>query len=212
MNRFRNLHSLPLCLLFILGGVATAFGQSSTSPELHDWEASGFAGGSFGGNFELSTPGDTVGSVRVVGIHYSSGLQLGARATNNLNNFWSTSLEYSFANQPLRFTNILPDVPSLSLSQNVHHITYNALYFPVRPEHRFRPYATAGTGAALFYITGGSKSDASALGLSLRDSWKFAFNWGGGFKFEIEDPCALIFEVRDQITGVPSYGLPRVTH
>jgi hypothetical protein len=49
-------------------------------------------------------------------MHYASGYQIGVRVTQNLGEFAAASLEYNFANQPLRFTNLTPTVQSLSLS------------------------------------------------------------------------------------------------
>jgi opacity protein-like surface antigen len=73
---------------------------------------------------------------------------------------------------------------------------------------RFRPFATAGAGATLFYIHESSKNAASTAGLRLRDSWKLTFNWGGGVEYLIADRVGLSFSVKDQISGIPSYGLP----
>jgi len=188
-----------------------AFAQDPYAPEHRDWEGSGFSGGSFAGDFSFPTPvsGDGQEGSRTVGVHYASGYQVGARITQNLGDFWAASLEYNFANQPLRFTNLSPGIQSLSLSHNVHHVSYNALYLPLTRKRRLRPFATIGAGAALFYIPGRSKEEALALGVSLRDSWEFAFNWGGGLKYLAADQVALTFDVRDQISGLPSYGLPR---
>ena len=45
--------------------------------------------------------------------------------------------------------------------------------------------------------------------MPLRDSWEFALNLGGGFKYLVDDQAALTFDIKDQISSVPSYGLPR---
>lgn len=202
---------LTAILVLTLACFRPAFAQESYSPEHREWEASGFLGGSFGGNsqFPTTVSGDSQGSSRTVGMHYASGYQIGMRVTQNLGDFWAAALEYNFANQPLRFTNLSPGIQSLSLSHNVHHVSYNVLYLPLSPKQRFRPYGTMGAGAALFYIPGRSKNEALALGLGLRDSWEFAFNWGGGFKYLVQDQFALTFDLKDQVSGIPSYGLPR---
>src|SRR5204863_3954131 len=98
---------------------------------------------------------------------------------------------------------------SLSLSHSVHHVSYNVSFLPMTPMMRFRPYAKVGAGPTVFHIPSHSKNDALALGSSLRDSWKIAFNLGGGVKYLVYDQLALGFDVRDQISGVPSYGLSR---
>jgi opacity protein-like surface antigen len=198
-------------LVLALACVQPVFAQASYELEHREWEATPFLGGSFAGKFQFPTPvsGSDQESSRTVGMHYASGYQIGVRITQNLGDFWAANLEYNFANQPLRFTNLSPSIQSLSLGHLVHHFSYNGVYLPFRPQQRFRPYATAGAGVALFYLPARSKNDALALGLSLRDSWEFAGNWGGGLKYLVHDQVTLSFDVKDQISSVPSYGLPR---
>jgi opacity protein-like surface antigen len=141
-------------------------------------------------------------------MKYASGYQVGARFTENLSDYWTANLDYSFANQPLTFTNLTPDIPSLSLSHSIHDFSYGVTYQALSYRSRFRPYGKLGAGAALFYIHGSSKDEASELGVRLRDSWKFAVAAGGGFKYLIDEEVALTFDVRDYISGIPSYGLP----
>src|SRR5262249_50595133 len=142
---------------------------------------------------------------RTVGMHYANGYQLGARVSERLDDFWGAELEYTFANQPLRFTNLSPTIQSLSLSHLVHRLTYNISFAPPMRTKRFRPYVKSGIGTALFYIPGDSKEEAFQKGLKLRDTWEFAFNAGGGFKYLVTDIAALTVDVRDQMSPVPSY-------
>lgn len=190
-----------------------AFAQVSYSLEHREWEVTGFAGRSFVTKSRFSTPvtGSDQESSRTVGIEYASGYETGVRVSQNVNDFWAADLEYSFANQPLTFTNLSPGIESLSLTQYIHDFSYNVSYLPLPRTKRFRPYVLAGVGAALFYIAGRSKKDALELGVWLRDSWEFTFNWGGGFKYLIQDQFALTFDVKDRISRVPSYGLPAST-
>jgi opacity protein-like surface antigen len=188
-----------------------AVAQTTYPPQYRKWEVTGFGGGSFLGDFQFATPvsGSEEETSRTVGMHYARGYQTGLRIVENVEDFWSVDLEYSYANQPLRFTNISPGVESLSLSHSVHHFTYNVSFLPMSPRKRLRPYAKVGAGPTLFYIPGRSRDDARAKGVSLRDSWELAFNWGGGVKYLVYDQVAIGFDLRDQISGVPSYGLPR---
>jgi opacity protein-like surface antigen len=191
-------------------GFSHAAAQAPPPPEHRQWEVTGFGGGSFIGGFQFPTAiiGSPAEASRTVGMHYASGYQAGIRVSQNFHDFWAAALEYSFANQPLRLTNLSPEVQSLSLSDFIHRLSYNVLYLPAAPERRFRPYGSIGAGAALFFIAGDSKEDAAAVGVPLRDDWKFTFNWGGGFKYLVHDQVAIGFDVKDQISGVPSYGLP----
>jgi opacity protein-like surface antigen len=184
--------------------------QSSYPNGHREWEVSGFVGQSSTGKHEFPTPvsGSAEESTRTVGLHHASGYQVGVRVIQNFNDFWGADLEYSFADQDLRFSNLSPEIPTLSLAHFIHHFSYNVSYLPLSPVTRLRPYVGAGIGTALFYIPGRAKKDALELGLNLRDSWEFVFNWGGGLKYLVADRFAVGFDVKDRISRVPSYGLP----
>jgi opacity protein-like surface antigen len=141
-------------------------------------------------------------------MHYDSAYQVGIRVSQNLENSLIADMEYSFSNQPLRFTNLAPDIPSLSVSHFLHNVNYNVSYSPSTRDSRFRPYVGAGVGAAWFQVAGYSRAEALALGVGLRDSWEFVVNWGGGFKYLLKDHVAVTFDVKDRLSRVPSYNLP----
>ncbi len=175
-----------------------------------DWEASFFYGGSFLGSGAYTTPvsGSSQGSSRAVGLRYASGYLLGASVTTNRWDHAGASLEYSFSNQPVTFTNLSDSVPSLSLGHSIHRFAYNVLYYPWDRSKRLRPYAFGGPGVSLFYIKGSSKDAAAAQGISLSDPWKFTMNWGGGVKYLVKNHAAAVLQFSDSICGVPGYGLP----
>ncbi len=177
-----------------------------------EWEVSGFAGGSFGHTFQFPT-GFVLDGLKIpqfsrtVGMRFGSGYQVGARVTQNLDDYWEADLEYTYANQPLRLTNLSPTIQSLSLSQSNSHFSYNISYRALDEDSRFRPYGKVGAGATLFHLN--DRNQATQVGLlSLRDSWKFTMNVGGGFKYLLLDEAVLTFDVKDFISGVPTYGLP----
>jgi opacity protein-like surface antigen len=201
---------VKLVFAFTLVFSTVASGQVSYPTEHREWEASAFAGGSIVSDSEFSTRvlGGPQETAQTVGMEYGDGYQIGLRLAEHLHDFWGADLEYTFANQPLRFTNLAPDIQSLSLSHSLHHFSYNVSFLPIDPARRFRPYGKLGAGAALFFINGSSKDEAELLGLNLRDSWEFMMNWGGGFKFLVMDQFAVVADVKDQISGIPSYGLP----
>lgn len=193
----------------ILAGAPAVLAQD---PDLtYQYEFSGFGGGSFVPDLHLLTQvsGSSTETSRTVGMSFASAYQLGVRINENLGAYWSADLEYSFANQPVRFTNLSPTIPDLTLGQSVHHLTYNVSYLALSGTNRFRPQAKIGVGTALFFIHQSSKEQAEQLGLPLQDTWRFVFNWGGGFKYLIaENQGALLFDFKDQISSIPSYGLP----
>jgi opacity protein-like surface antigen len=188
---------------------ASAFAQSSYSPEHREWEVTVFSGTSAGATREFPTSvlGSDQGLSRTVRMHYNSGWLLGARANQNFGDYWAAELEYSFANQRLNFDGLLPG-QSLAFTNYLHNVSYNATFLPLPRTSRFRPYADAGIGFGLFFIPKRSEKDALANGIHLRDSWEFLFNWGGGLKYLVADQFAITFDVRDRLSRVPSYGLP----
>jgi hypothetical protein len=190
--------------------VAAGFAQSPYAPQHREWEVSGFGGVSYVRGFQFSTPviGVEPGASTEVGMEYADGYQVGLRLTQNLGDFAGAGLEYSFANQPLRFNNLSPSIQSLSLGHSINHFSYDVSFLPVSPLVRLRPYGKIGAGASLYYIHEASKDEARALGLNLRDSWEFTVNLGGGVKYLVMDEFAVIFDFKDQISGIPTYGLP----
>src|SRR6266850_2318075 len=197
---------LSITLVFTFACAPLIFAQ-----EDHQYEGGGFVGGSLlagGFQFPTAVSGSEPGTSRTVGVHYASGYHIGARIGENLGDFWAADLEYSFANQPLRFTNLSPNIQSLSLGHSIHHFSYSVSYLAPVGLDRFRPYGKIGFGGTLFDIHGTSKDEALGLGVKLRDSWKFTLNWGGGFKYLVDDQTVLTFDVKDFVSGIPSYGLP----
>jgi opacity protein-like surface antigen len=177
-------------------------------PEYREWEVTGFLGPSFGANFRFPTPvsGADQPLVQNVGMEMKTGYFVGVRATQNLGDYWAADLEYSFAVQPVRFTNLSPTIQNLSLNQYIHHISYNVSYLPLPRSSRWRPYGDIGLGAGLFHLS--DKQDTVNLGLSLRDSWEVVYNFGGGVKYLVMDQFSLGVDFKDRLSRIPSYGLP----
>jgi hypothetical protein len=201
---------VSFAITILLIGASFVNAQQGTGGSDTEYEGSVFGGGSFAQDFHFQTSvsGSPLETSRTVGVHYGSGYVAGGRVNQNVNNYWGATLEYSFANQPLTFTNLSPTVQSLSLSQTVHHLLYNVSYIPLGGFERFRPYAQLGAGATLFYLHGSSRDQALASGIYVRDDWKFTGNWGAGLKYVLDEQTALVLDFKDSISSVPSYGLP----
>src|SRR5262249_28409844 len=133
---------LAVPLICVCGQVV--FAQSPYPLEYRQWEFSGFAGASLmSGEDEFVTQVRDNGAAvttRTVGLRYAKGYQIGMRVGENLGDFWTSDLEYSFANQPLTFTNLSPSIQSLSVGQFIHHWSYSISYSPASRLKRFRPY------------------------------------------------------------------------
>jgi hypothetical protein len=195
--------------LAVVSGTA-AMAQTPYTPTDPEWAVSGFVGPVFSEKFQFQTSvsGEGPESSRTVGMEYETGYVTGVRIAQNLNEYWGADLEYSFANQRLRFLNLSPAISDLTLNHYLHHLSYSVAVLPLPRMKHFRPYVNTGIGAAWFYLPGRVKKDAAELGLQLRDSWEMSFRFGGGFKYRLLDELGFVVDVRDTLSRIPSYGLP----
>jgi outer membrane protein W len=173
------------------------------------WELSLLFGLSAVGDKTSVTPVDGQEETRLVTLDFSSGYMAGGRITENLTDNLGAELEYSFANQPMAFLDVRPTLPRLDLKHHVHSAVYSLVFYPTISNPRLRPYVSAGMGAAFFQIEGASRAEAARQGVDLQNVWKLAGAVGGGVKYLIGDLWGVRFDIRDQITGVPGFGLPK---
>ncbi len=187
-----------------------AHAQSLIPADHREWEVAIFGGASLISDKSFLTPvaGVSGQAFRTVGLSYASGSLMGLRLTENRGKHWGAAMEYSFSNQPLRFTNLSDTVPSLSVTHSIHRFSYDVLYYPLDRSHRLRPFAFAGPGVSLFYIGSSSRDAAAVSGIHLSSPWKFSGRWGGGVKYLIRDQIAVSAQYVDNISGVPHFGLP----
>lgn len=204
----KRLFLWPL-LLVAATDLAPAQVVSPTRPD--QWEFSGFFGVASleGASSFLSQVAD--GSANLVTLESEPGYLVGVRVTENLGKFFGAELEYSFANQPATFANLSAILPSFNLSQRVHTITYNGVVYLTPRGSKIRPYGTAGVGASLFQLTDDTDNRGVLEGLDLRDRWKLAVSWGGGVKVYSGRRWGFRLDFRDTVTGVPDYGIPRMS-
>jgi opacity protein-like surface antigen len=208
-----TINSLKIFLLLLVFPILTAesgLAQGVFKSVHGEWELSVFGGVSYLNDGVYATPveGSQMESSREVGLIYGTGAQIGIRVADNHWQHWGGSLEYSFSNQPLTFTNLSDSIPSLGIGHGIHRVSYNVLYYTRDRDSRLRPYVFAGPGVSLFHVSGSSKDSAAMLGIYLKDPWKVTMNWGGGAKYLIKKQIAASFHFSDSISGVPGYGLP----
>lgn len=206
------INKLFVALLLVSLLPIAAQAQGPTPLAHRSWEVSIFGGASYinGRSFQTPAAGESQQPFRAVGLKYATGSQMGLRLTENRWKHWGAAMEYTFSNQPLRFTNLSDTVPSLALPHSIHRFSYDVLYYPMNSLHRLRPFVFAGTGVSLYYIKNSAKEAAAAQGIQLNDPWKFAMRWGGGAKYLIRDQLAVSVQYSDSISGVPHYGLPAI--
>jgi opacity protein-like surface antigen len=212
-SRFGGKAIARACLAILVVAFLPLLGRAQGAFSLThgEWEASFFGGGSFLGSHVYATPSTGPGQPpsRAVGLRYGTGYQMGARLSDNFLQHWGATLEYSFSNQPITFTNLSDSVPSLGLGHSIHRFAYDINYYLRDRDSRWRPYVFAGPGVSLFYVKGPAKASAAAQGIKLSDPWKFTMNWGGGVKYLLRRQVAGSFQFSDSISGVPGYGLPK---
>lgn len=203
-------HSSRYVVLLLILSALPAFAAAQAAPPKHhsEWEASFFGGFASASDQSSLTPVEGESAARPVGLDYKNGYLVGTRITQNLGENLGAELEYSFADQPLDFKNLRPTLPNLGVKHNIHSIVYSILVYPFDRSKRIRPFGIVGGGTSFFYIGKDSKNVAAAQGIVLKDRWKFAFSFGGGVKYLLTNKLGLRVDLRDQISGVPNYGLP----
>ena len=81
-----------------------------------------------------------------------------------------------------------------------------------------RPYGVVGVEYDIFSPTTSAQTLAKTQGFAVAPSATLAsqgkpgFNFGGGFDYKVASKVDLRIDVRDHLTGSPTYGLPIVYH
>jgi len=187
-------------------GFSPAWGQIRV-PGDDKWETSFFFGLSGAGDAGFVTPIEE-GGTRDVGLNLDASYLLGVRVTENLGRYFGAELEYSFANRPLVFVDLLPDLPALGLDHKIHQLAYSVVVYAADRSRRLRPFGSIGFGTSLFRVSGSSKEEALEQGVELKDRWKPALSFGGGLKYRLGRHWGIRVDFRDQITGFSDFGLP----
>ena len=133
---------------------------------------------------------------------------LGVRITENRWQYVGAELEYSFTDQPLLFQDLSPTLPLLALDHRVHKLAYSLLFHGRGRGERIRPFGSIGFGTSFFQVSNHSQDEALRQGVDLKNRWKLAFSYGAGVKFQVVPGWGIRADFRDQITGVPDFGLP----
>jgi len=137
----------------------------------------------------------------------------GGRLNLLSNGYWGGELSYSYqANTVnLRRTSFTPVV----LKGGIHEFFYNTVLYPFQYRtSRVMPFVTAGIGMAAYQLSDEARrraADPKIYGLGNLKSFdrRFAFNYGGGIKFNVLTHLGLRFDFRHNFSDVPSYGLPK---
>ncbi|MBI4446065.1 MAG: outer membrane beta-barrel protein [Acidobacteria bacterium] len=195
---------LALVLLALLPDLA--FAQIPLQTHENKWEISFFGGGAHLGDTDsLVLTGQ---APSLVELQTEPGYSVGARVTENFGNRAGAELEYAVSNHPMAFVNLSANLPRLDLSHRVHKVVYSLLFYSAGRPSKIRPFGSVGVGASFFRLGEGSGEAALQRGVALKNRWKLAFSYGGGVKLHLSRNWGVRLDARNQISGIPDYGLP----
>jgi len=181
-------------------------------------EKYGFEAGVYGGIANWQDRDFQVGAPQAsppipLNLAYKNKPVFGGRFNLLSNGLWGGELSYSYqANTvSIRRTSFTP----VQLKGGIHQFFYNTVLYPFGYRtSRVMPFATAGIGMAAYQLSDEARqraADPKIYGLGNLESFdkKFAFNYGGGVKFNVLTHLGLRFDFRHNFSDVPSYGLPK---
>src|SRR5262245_60885786 len=164
-------------------------------------EGGRYGGGSCfsGGEFRTSTPTPNTNEI----FNFVDGGIFGVRLRENLVEHFGLEQSFTFLGKSNA------QFPGALLGTRIQQFYFNGNLIGYDNESRIRPYFSGGVGVGMFRPTDDAKSiGSSALGVSIDNSNKFQFNYGGGLKIKLADHFGLDFSVRDFVGKSPSYGYP----
>ena len=198
------------CLALVLaGGIAQPVrGQAAADSDPRKWEFSFLAGTGFLSDRTFGAAASGNGSA-LVRLDYDAGYSLAFGVIENLAEKFGAEMRYGIGSLPVAAGSPTEGSAAPKQAHHVHGLVYSLIVYPQGWRRgRFVPYALAGLGASLFQPSG--NADAASQAVVLKNRWKLAGVMGGGAKLYLDPTWSLRFEVRNRITGVPDYGLPRV--
>ena len=209
-SRYRMTAFLSRCCLALVlsGGIAQPLpGQGTAETHPRKWEFSFLAGAGFLSD-GTSGPAEAGNGSSLVTLDYKAGYSMAFGVIENLAEKFGAEMRYGINSLPFGSVGSAEGPSMPERAHYVHELTYSLLVYPHGWKRgRLIPYALAGLGASLFQPSG--DADAAFRDLALKGRWKLAGEMGGGVKLYLDPSWSLRFEVRDRLTGVPDYGLPR---
>jgi len=143
---------------------------------------------------------------------FQNGAKLGLRGAVNIGEHWGAEATYSFSADGLQITQVAPAIVQ-NFGVHVDEFTGNALFFFTGHERFLRPFLTAGLGGSHFSPTDNAKLMAATNFLGQRavisGSSEFDFNFGAGIEARPWEHFGVRFDLRDHVTGFPTFGLPQ---
>jgi opacity protein-like surface antigen len=158
-------------------------------------------------NFYIGLPQSTV---PLDGEHrFSLGVRGGLRVGVDGSGRWGQDIIYSYGTNAANI--VVVSNGDFAYTQRAHQFAYNAVFYPGGLSHSKKafPYLTAGAGGAIFTLSQKAIREAMDMGLGqLKTHTTFAFNVGGGVRYQFNDRCGIRFDLRDWMSHPPRYGIP----
>lgn len=153
------------------------------------------------------------------GSRYNAGRTFAAGAEIPLTKAFSLEGSYGFVRNDLTVTNFYnSSVPNQETAYAIRNqrISFDVLAHARRTIKELRPYLALGVEFDNFAPTsaGAAQADSPSPGFNgvpntvLKPDNKFGFNFGGGVDLHLTRRLLCRFDVRDHITGSPTFGLP----
>jgi opacity protein-like surface antigen len=167
-----------------------------------------FASGSFvAGSREF-----LMNSNNAVRTEYATGGKVGFRVGADLRENWAGEVSYSYGSNSLRAIDLNLPRTEREFETRVHQFLVNSSYYFVDSEEKWRPFATFGIGFYRFSPTqqakGVAAEDFLTLPTKISSNTKFGANFGGGLEGKVAEHIGLRFDLRDNLVGIPRFGLP----
>ncbi len=125
-------------------------------------------------------------------IKLDDGYRFSFRFGFNIGDHLGAEVQYAFNHTQL-------DQNGAKTAMHFHQPGFNALYYVTSDKVRIRPFATAGIIVNDFIPPGGAINYGSQN--------KIGASFGGGVKVHVKGIWAVRFDVREQVSGKPDFGI-----
>jgi hypothetical protein len=191
---------VSLVVLVLLCATTQAFGQESKQIKVTI-----FGGGSF--LKADRTFNDSTGNPILT--NYANGGKLGFRGTVDLSKHWALEGTYAFGRNNFQATQVSgPGAGTQAFGTRVQQLAGNMLYY-VTATDKVRLFGTAGIGLGRFSPTDAAVAALQTSGTTIVPVSKADFNFGGGLETRLSSWLGARFDVRDHLSGIPTYGVPQ---
>jgi opacity protein-like surface antigen len=130
-------------------------------------------------------------------VQLNNGFRFGFRFCFNQGDHFGHEVQYAYSRTHLQFN----DQPGSSpLGMAIHQGGYNFLGYLTKEGSKIRPFGTAGVQFSNFVQPGASATYGGGEN-------KFGFNYGAGVKVRVGPKFGVRLDVRQYVSGKPSFGL-----